>query len=69
MRKLIRTACSIKEADRICKLAKSLPGVMSANKYRVSTNYHCMIYGDISDEVYQKIMGRHRNLAETGIKQ
>ena len=49
--KVIRCIYSREEADRIIAWAKKLPGVQSANKYRVSGKYHCMIYGDISVEL------------------
>ena len=51
--------------DRIIAWAKKLPGVQSANKYRTSGKYHCMIYGDISVVVANKFLDGHRNLAES----
>ena len=63
--KVIRCMHSREEADRIIAWAKTLPGVQSANKYRVSSKYHCMIYGDISVEVANKFLDGHRNLAES----
>lgn len=63
--KVIRCVSTTEEADRIIAWAKTLPGVQSANKYRVSGKYHCMIYGDISVEVANKFLDGHRNLAET----
>lgn len=49
--RVIRCIPTKEEADRIIAWVKKLPGVQSANKYRVSGKYHCMIYGDISVEV------------------
>ena len=63
--KVIRFIPTKEEADRIIALAKKLPGVQSANKYRTSGKYHCMIYGDISVEVANKFLDGHRNLAES----
>ena len=63
--KVIRCISAKEEADRIIALAKKLPGVQSANKYRTSGKYHCMIYGDISVEVANKFLDGHRNLAES----
>lgn len=63
--KVIRCIYSREEADRIIALAKKLPDVQSANIYRVSGKYHCMIYGDISVEVANKFLDGHRNLAES----
>ena len=62
---MIRCIPTKEEADRIIALAKKLPGVQSANKYRTSGKYHCMIYGDISVEVANKFLDGHRNLAES----
>lgn len=63
--KLIRCISTKEEADRIIAWAKKLPGVQSANKYRTSGKYHCMIYGDISVEVANKFLDGHRNLAKS----
>lgn len=63
--KVIRSISTKEEADRIIAWVKKLPGVQSANKYRVSGKYHCMIYGDISVEVASKFLDGHRNLAES----
>ena len=62
---MIRCIPTKEEADRIIALAKKLPGVQSANKYRTSGKYYCMIYGDISVEVANKFLDGHRNLAES----
>ena len=63
--KVIRSISTKEEADRIIACVKKLPGVQSANKYRVSGKYHCMIYGDISVEVANKFLDGHRNLAKS----
>ena len=63
--KVIRCIAAKEEADRIIAWAKKFPGVQSANKYRVSGKYHCMIYGDISVEVANKFLDGHRNLAKS----
>lgn len=63
--KVIRCVSTKEEADRIIAWAKTLPGVQSVNKYRVSSKYHCMIYGDISVEVANKFLEGHRNLVKS----
>lgn len=63
--KVIRCIPTKEEADIIIAWAKNLPGVQSANKYRTSGKYHCMIYGDISVEVANKFLDGHRNLAKS----
>lgn len=64
MSKLIRCAPSKTEADRIVKLAKSLPGVTYASRYMVSAKYHVLVSGEFTEEVKKKILQGHRNLAE-----
>lgn len=63
--KVIRSISTKEKAESIIAWAKKLPGVQSANKYRVSGKYHCMIYGDISVEVANKFLDGHRNLAKS----
>ena len=63
--KVIRSVPTREEADRIVTWAKTLPGVQAANRYRVASKFHCMISGDFSDEVADKFLDGHRNLAET----
>lgn len=63
--KVIRSVPTREEADKIVAWAKTLPGVQTANRYRVSSKFHCMISGDFSDEVTDKFLDGHRNLAET----
>ena len=63
--KVIRCIPNKEEADRIIAWAKKLPGVQSANEYRTSGKYHCMICGDISVEVANKFLNGHRKLAKS----
>lgn len=68
MNKIIRGAADRASADKVVAYAKTLPGVKYAGCYRVGGKYHCIISGDMSDEVCQKILGSRKNMAERAVK-
>ena len=65
MRKIVVAMRTHESAVRFLEKAKKTPGVRYAQKYRAAGHFHCMVTGDITDEVESELLGKKKNLAES----
>ena len=66
MRKIVVAMRNLDSAIRFLEKAKKTPGVRYAQKYRAAGYLHCMVTGDFTDEVESELLGKKKNLAESG---
>ena len=65
MRKIVVAMRNLDSAIRFLEKAKKTPGVRYAQKYRAAGHLHCMVTGDLTDEVESELLGKKKNLAES----